>query len=432
MAITEHKALKLKPIGFNNEKLSLNDGFIHSTMNKLTLNSQKSWLYLVYRSFYKLKQKDSFDIPVKDLTTYLQIDTRNYSYLNDCLKSIRRTYITYNITSKDDSNWIESPLLADVGIINGNIVYSFSPFMREKLQDPKFFTVLNLTLISNFKSKYSLAIYRQLASYIIKNQSTTQKKYTLEELKYYLQIEEGYSEFRLFNNKVLKPAIEEINDFSPLSVEVEFKRQNRKVSEVKFIFSLKKDLNVNDVIENNPIKKISNNENTNLSEKINSFCIDNNFPLALVDKYKQVSYDYSISESEYYNYFEFIIDITSNMKKGFNKAGTLTNSLKDGRFVNEFKNRFSKPISKEDKMDQEMKKIIDSETESFIRTQYDKYLEQNNNDSLDYITFKANFEKNKSDELTKFKKVIFHTRCGSIYGTSPYLVKTTILKRLGL
>ena len=88
------KEKPIKPIGFNNEKLSLNDGIIHSTMNKLSLNSQKSWFYLVYRSFFKLKEKDTFDIPVKDLTTYLEIDTRNYVYLNDCLKNIRRTYIT--------------------------------------------------------------------------------------------------------------------------------------------------------------------------------------------------------------------------------------------------------------------------------------------------------------------------------------------------
>ena len=80
-----------------------------------------------------------------------------------------------NIYYKDNNNWIESPLLADVGIIDGNIVYSFSPFIREKLQDPKFFTILNLTLISNFKSKYSLAIYGQLASYVIKNQTITLK-----------------------------------------------------------------------------------------------------------------------------------------------------------------------------------------------------------------------------------------------------------------
>ncbi|MFN8577974.1 MAG: replication initiation protein [Candidatus Sericytochromatia bacterium] len=423
------KEKSVKPIGFNNEKLSLNDGIIHSTMNKLSLNSQKSWIYLAYRSFLKLKEKDSFDIPVKDLTTYLQIDTRNYTYLNDCLKNIRRTYITYNITGKDSNNWIESPLLADVGIIDGNIVYSFSPFIREKLQDPKFFTILNLTLISNFKSKYSLAIYRQLASYVIKNQTITQKKYTLEELKYYLQIEQEYSEFRLFNNKVLKPAIEEINQFSPLSVSIDFKRENRKISEIKFTFSLKKDIYINQVVGSQNIDKEENR--VLYTNKIETFCLENNYSLSLLEKYKNINIEKGINEVKYNDYLEFIIDSINKIKSKINKAGLLTNSLKDGRYIESFNP--NRTEFKDLALDNKMKEIIEQETILFLKSEYEKYKNSIKNDNtFSFDDFVFNFEKNRAKDLNKFKRIIFHTRCGSIYGTSPYLVKTTIIKRLNL
>lgn len=57
---------------------------------------------------------------------------------------------------------------------------------------------------------------------------------SIEELKYYLGLDDSYPEFKDFNKWVLKPSIDQINKHTDINVEMDLVRQNRKIVSLKF------------------------------------------------------------------------------------------------------------------------------------------------------------------------------------------------------
>ncbi len=91
---------------------------------------------------------------------------------------------------------------------------------------------INLTIQRKFKSGYALVLYENCARF--RNVKTT-GWITVEDWRKLFGVEpDEYREFKDFSKRVLKPAIAEVNRESDLEVEADYRRQKRKISQIRF------------------------------------------------------------------------------------------------------------------------------------------------------------------------------------------------------
>ena len=223
-----------------NKKEVIKHSSVIQISNKINFLERRSWNVLLANAFDDLKEKDIFEISIKKLAEILEYDSNNMEYLKNILRRLNITQIEWNILNKDKKmEWGVSTLLADARIINGKCLYSYSPFMREKLHNPEMYARINLGLQNKFRSKHSLALYELFIDYY-----DEKKKYgetpqiSLEDLRKLLGLVSGeYEQFKFLKRDVIKKAIDDINKKSDILINCKYVKSGRKVVFIKFIIN---------------------------------------------------------------------------------------------------------------------------------------------------------------------------------------------------
>lgn len=123
------------------------------------------------------------------------------------------------------------------------------------------YTPLNLALMFSLEGMYSYRLYE-----LIRLWSNTKEviNYTVEELKEYLMLEDkkSYNTYSNFKNKVIKPAIDELNMLELFNIEYKENKVGRKVDSIDFKV---KDLDKRKYFDKKEINKVI--EDINLENK---------------------------------------------------------------------------------------------------------------------------------------------------------------------
>ncbi|EDC6408220.1 RepB family plasmid replication initiator protein [Salmonella enterica subsp. enterica serovar Newport] len=94
------------------------------------------------------------------------------------------------------------------------------------------FTRVVVKNVSSLSSTYSIRIYEMLQQF----RSTGDRTIALDDFRSMLELDEKYSDFKILNRALIKPAIAELNEKSNLAVTVETIKQGRKVIALRFQF----------------------------------------------------------------------------------------------------------------------------------------------------------------------------------------------------
>ncbi len=139
---------------------------------------RKSWNILLSNAFDDLENKDEFKIYLKDLYNLLGYDSHNEMHLKNLLKSLVGINIEWNLLGKDKKQeWGVVSLLSQVVIINGVLIYSYAPVLKQKLKNPSMYAKINLNLQNKFSSKHSLALYEFFFDYYDFKRSYSETKF---------------------------------------------------------------------------------------------------------------------------------------------------------------------------------------------------------------------------------------------------------------
>jgi hypothetical protein len=204
--------------------------------NRLTLTQRKASNVLLHNAYEELLTARVHRIRVKDLAEAIGFNTHNLDPLKEALKTLARTVLEWNILDEDGAQeeWGATTLLAQAVIKNGYCVYAYSPELCEKLYRPEIYALLNLSIQRKFSSGYALALYENCLRY---RRVGTTGWINLDMLKRLLGISEVdgyYQDFRKFNDKIIKPAVRQVNETSDLILEVDYQRDHRRVAAVRF------------------------------------------------------------------------------------------------------------------------------------------------------------------------------------------------------
>ena len=167
----------------------------------------------------------------------LEYQSKNEEYLKAAIKRLVACSVEWNVLNKDNSRrWGIAALLASAEINHGMCTYGFAPHMRPILHHPTMYARICLTLQNRFESKHSLRLWQVLLDYLGSKRNYGESP--VIPLATYRKLmgfgKDEYPKFRDFNQRIVKEPMDEINRLSDFRVTVDYQRQSRKVTALKF------------------------------------------------------------------------------------------------------------------------------------------------------------------------------------------------------
>ena len=206
--------------------------------NEIGLMPRKMWNVLLLNAYDALLTSQQHSISLSVLSEAMGYNSRNYERLRESLEKLSTTGVTWDVGGKAteagkwNKNFAVSSLLAWGKVEDGILSYGFSPILSELLFNPEIYQRINIAQQRLFKTSYGLALWENCLRY--SNIGST-GMISVDEWRQLLgATAKTYDEYRRFSQKVLTPAIKEVNDVSNIEVTMKTRRTNRKVSHIGF------------------------------------------------------------------------------------------------------------------------------------------------------------------------------------------------------
>ena len=203
---------------------------------------EKQLVYVVLSQIKKEERAQgmlNYRIYIKDLEKYSPKTITNYQVLKEATKKLVGR--VYEINTKDTVGrnvLIQTSLLSSAKYIEGTgtIEMCISPEIKPFLMDlAKGFTTYSLNYALSLKSIYSQRIYELLSRF--KDLGSWRIK--MDDLRHILKIENKYSGYGMFKQKVIEVAQQELAEKTDITFSVEEIKRLRKVTELIFVINLK-------------------------------------------------------------------------------------------------------------------------------------------------------------------------------------------------
>jgi Initiator Replication protein len=206
--------------------------------NNITLLQRRAWNVLLANAYDELPVQERHRMRIQELMQTLEFESKNEDYLKEALEALVSCKVRWNILDKDrELEWGVTTLLAEARIKNGICTYAYGPTLRERLHNPHMYARISLSMQNKFDSKYAQALWEVCTDYLDEVRNQGESPFIgLGDFKGLLGIgSDGYGgEFKIINRDVIKPSIKEINTVTDFDVKVEYRKEMRKVSAVKF------------------------------------------------------------------------------------------------------------------------------------------------------------------------------------------------------
>ncbi len=224
------EVLPLPPGG----ELKKHVGAVH-VKGQLSLLQRKVSNVLLLRAYEDLPNPEVFEheIKLRTLAEVSGFDSNDHVLLREALEALAGTTITWNILDAEGAEeWGVSTFLAQAVVKGGVCRYAYAPDLRRKLYNPEVYARINLAVQERFGSGYALALYENCVRF---RKVGSTGWIGLDRWRDLLGVEPGqYPAFKYLNRDVLKPAVEEVNRYSDIHVELHRKREGRRVSALRF------------------------------------------------------------------------------------------------------------------------------------------------------------------------------------------------------
>lgn len=245
----------------NNKVAAIANQFIQHARYKLTPREQKLILYMATMLRPEDSDFDTYLVPVSEIEHILKTDETKkhgsfYERLDMLLDSITDKKITFptdftidGVRLRGHINWVAGavPKYNEDGVLC--VEFGFSPQMKPFLLGLKEkFTRFEFLEVAKMKSGFSIRIYQMCKSYYYEHirHGRNVLAVGVRELKSRLGISDRYSDFRNFRRKVLDVAKKEVNEKTRLTIEYDFIKKGRNITDIRIVINEKDDLEVDE------------------------------------------------------------------------------------------------------------------------------------------------------------------------------------------
>lgn len=218
------------------KKVIKSNTLIRKTRYSLTTTQQKIIIYITAQIKPQDKEFQKYEFSIKELCNIFGIKEHgeNYNHFKKSIKELADVSFWLETEKKDIlCRWIDK---VEINKEDLTVSIQFDDILKPYLLElQKSFTEYEISNVLVMKSPYSIRLYEILKSYAGLNRFTI----SVERIKKLLQYESN-TEYKYFKRDVLQKAIDEINRFTDLKIELEQIKNGRKVFELVFHISIKK------------------------------------------------------------------------------------------------------------------------------------------------------------------------------------------------
>jgi len=229
---------------------------------KMSYYSKKmfNWIiYVVKKQLQKDPNRRVFDFTIWEIKHITWINQTNHNILKECLISMKKVDIEYNLLNKDKKQiWGLMSLFSEIKYTidwdtqrgftwevwkTGYFSIELPETIRDSILNPEVFAKLNLFLLKWLSTKYSINLYEFLKDYEWKKDWNWIISVKVDILKQIIWVEEKkYIDFSMFKRRVIEPALEQINQIADINVSYKAKKEWKKYTYIEFfISSIKKE-----------------------------------------------------------------------------------------------------------------------------------------------------------------------------------------------
>lgn len=172
--------------------------------------------------------------PISQISTLVGFDSsKNTAHLKKAFKSLLGSVVEWSIVEERGAEtWEACSVLSSVRFKNGICTFEIPWVLREKLHHPERFARLDLARMRELSSVGAVALCENLVRY--ENLRRT-PSFSIELWRALLGADAAtYDDFRRLNEKVIRPAVAQINEHMPFTTEPEYIRKDRKVVSMRF------------------------------------------------------------------------------------------------------------------------------------------------------------------------------------------------------
>ena len=211
---------------------------------RLTLAEQRILLACIAQvdSMAELSVDDKFEVSVSEIADLANLKNTNAAYLE--LKKaadrlLKRIIVIDDPNPNDpEESQLKTHWISGIRYYNkaGKVKLTFAadvlPYLSELTRE---FTKYKLQHVANFTSSYSIRLYELLCQW----QSTGEREVSIDWLKDQFQLDGKYGRITNLKNRVIAPALDDINKHSNLWVKYGQRKTGRNVTHLQFQFGAK-------------------------------------------------------------------------------------------------------------------------------------------------------------------------------------------------
>ena len=212
-------------------------GAIH-VKGTLTLLQRKAVNALLLNAYHELPDESvrEHSIRLADLARALGYNSNDHELLKDTIETLVETKVRWNVLDKDgQEGWGVSGLLASAVTKPGagTCQYAYSVHLRQLLYNPAVYARINLAVQAQFTSQYALALYENCLRFI---RTGSTGWLPVADWRGLLGVGDGqYRAYKALRQHVLAPAVQQVNSVGHIGIEMETRREGRKVADLRFI-----------------------------------------------------------------------------------------------------------------------------------------------------------------------------------------------------
>jgi len=213
-------------------------GLIQMT-NNLTMEQRKIYNYLLFIVKEDLRvnpNQQRFEAEISKIKKYT--GAQNNSHLKESIEKMQETEVKFNVLGKEKKKWDSFDLIVDVDTSeDGFVSFSMPDELVRSINHPEIYGLIDLKVIKDLKSKYSVAIYEFISDYL----KIGKKRVYLDDFKVLMGMDpqNGYKRFCDFKTRVIDTSVKEINEKTSIALAVEPIYRGRKVTALEFRFIYK-------------------------------------------------------------------------------------------------------------------------------------------------------------------------------------------------
>jgi hypothetical protein len=235
--------IPVRTLNKENDHFNKAVGTIHIKVHSGSLGLVQRKLINAFHFFAKDNpDKETHYVKRQDLLLMINYNSNNIAEFKESARKLTSISVEWDYLREDTERvWGVSNIISEIEYVtNGIVAFSFPRRIREFMSNQEHRGLVSMKVQKQFTMSYALSLYENATIY---RQNGSTPNFTVSELKTLLVVNDEenptYKPFKHFNNKIIIPAVNEINKVSDILIEPIYYKNGRNIEFISFTVAVK-------------------------------------------------------------------------------------------------------------------------------------------------------------------------------------------------